>query len=806
MNIQTLLAWYLTLQIFSVISLPLSFAWLRDLPSRGYAAAKALGLLLSGVLFWWGSILHIWPNTASAAVMVALMVLALGLWRMHGRWTEVPAWWQAHRTFVVTTEALFLIAFVLWVAVRATQPQLATAGGEKWMEIAFLNALQRSPSMPPHDPWLSGFAISYYYLGYLLLSMLTSVAGIPATIAFTLGNAAWFALAAVVAYGIVYDLLEGRQPFGPLLAPLLLLLTGNATGFLQLLYARGLLPAAFWRWLDIRGINTPPPTPGTWLTPDQFDWWRASRTLHDYAPISTATNPVSQEVIDEFPAFSFILGDMHPHLLALPFVLLAVALALNLWRRQADVFNVWRDQNVAALRWAARLRSWLPYAVVIGALGFLNTWDFPIYWALTTGTLLLKRHRAERPLTETLWKTLPDAAGLGLLSVLCYLPFWIGLRSQAGGILPNLFNATHPAQFAVMFAPFVIPVVGIVVVAARKANLRWTTILSWSLLALVGVLLVSTVIGVIIGSPYLRPILQGKPILGYNVNLDIVIAALLRRLLNPWTALALTAGVVALGLALLNYIQRFRTAAVTFPAILTLLGLGLTLAPEFVFLKDVFSTRMNTIFKFYFQAWILWSLAGTWWLLNDRSRTTLADAARVLTGLLILVGLVYPVYAVPARASQNRALYGETGAGTLDSAKWLSERHAEDYDAIQWLNTNVEGRPVILETPGDQHKAYVYEGRVSALTGLPTVLGWAGHERQWRGTYDVQARREQDLEQLFTNTDPAQTETLLVRYDVTYVYIGPTERARYPAEGLEKFDALYPAVYKSDGVTIYRVK
>ena len=261
MNIQTLLAWYLTLQIFSVISLPLSFAWLRDLPSRGYAAAKALGLLLSGVLFWWGGILHIWPNTASAAVMVALMVLALGLWRMHGRWSEVPAWWQAHRTFVVTTEALFLIAFVLWVAVRATQPQLATAGGEKWMEIAFLNALQRSPSMPPHDPWLSGFAISYYYLGYLLLSMLTSVAGIPATIAFTLGNAAWFALAAVVAYGIVYDLLEGRQPFGPLLAPLLLLLTGNATGFLQLLYARGLLPAAFWRWLDIRGINTPPLPP-----------------------------------------------------------------------------------------------------------------------------------------------------------------------------------------------------------------------------------------------------------------------------------------------------------------------------------------------------------------------------------------------------------------------------------------------------------------------------------------------------------------------------------------------------------------
>ena len=808
MKIQTLVVWYVTLQIFSLAGLPLAFAWLRTLPSRGYAAAKALGLLLSGVLLWWGGIAHVWHNTAGAALMAALIVLALGIWRLRGRWREIVPWWREHRAFVLATEALFLIAFVLWAAVRATQPQIATAGGEKWMEIAFLNALQRSPSMPPHDPWLSGFAISYYYLGYLLLSMLTTVSGIPATIAFTLGNAAWFALAAVAAYGIVYDLLDGRDPFGTLLAPVLLLLTGNATGVLQLLHARGLLPTAFWRWLDIRGINSAPPADGVWLAPDQFDWWRASRTLHDYAPISTPNNPVNQEVIDEFPAFSFILGDMHPHLLALPFVLLAVALVLDLWRRPAGVFQGWQDQNSAVLRWASRLRPWLPYAVVLGALGFLNTWDFPIYWALTVGVLLLKRHNAETPLMETLWMTLPDAVGLGMFSVVAYLPFWVGLRSQAGGILPNLFNATHPAQFAVMFAPFIIPVAAIAVVVARTADLRWDAILGWSVLVIAGALLLGAVIGAIVGSPYITSILRGESVMGYDVELDVVIAALLRRLRSPWTALALTVGVVALMLALLNHIDRFRDTDLTYPAILTLLGLGLTLAPEFVFLKDVFSTRMNTIFKFYFQAWILWSLAGAWWLLNARSARsqTLAIAARALTGLLIVVGLVYPAYAIPSRAAQNRALYGERGADTLDGAAWLAERYPDDHAAIQWLNANVEGRPVIVETPGDQHKAYVYEGRVSAFTGLPTVLGWAGHERQWRGTYDEQARREADLEQLFTTIDPAQTEELLRRYDVAYVYVGPTERARYPADGLEKFAELYPAVYKSGGVTIYRVQ
>jgi YYY domain-containing protein len=266
-------------------------------------------------------------------------------------------------------------------------------------------------------------------------------------------------------------------------------------------------------------------------------------------------------------------------------------------------------------------------------------------------------------------------------------------------------------------------------------------------------------------------------------------------------------GVVALLLALLNHVERFADAALTFPALLVLLGLGLTLAPEFIFLKDVFSTRMNTIFKFYFQAWVLWSLASAWWLLKPSpTHTSVQVGAQVLTVLLIAVGLVYPAYAIPSRAAQNRALYGAGGAGTLDGAAWLAERHAEDYRAIRWLNAHVDGRPVIVETPGDQHKAYVYEGRVSALTGLPTVLGWAGHERQWRGTYAEQARREQDLERLFTTTDPAQTVVLLERYDVTYVYIGPTEQARYPAAGLEKFGDLYPVAYKNDGVVIYRVR
>jgi YYY domain-containing protein len=437
---------------------------------------------------------------------------------------------------------------------------------------------------------------------------------------------------------------------------------------------------------------------------------------------------------------------MHPHLLALPFVLLTIALALNLWHHPAT-FSFWGNDESCTRPWRARFRFWSGYGLVIGALGFLNTWDLPIYLGLTVAVLLLRawRQQPAAPLIEIGWQLLPDVLILGAYSILLYLPFWIGLRSQAGGILPNLFNATHWPQFAVMFLPLLLPLLGALLAVIRQAELRWPPILGQSVLLLAGILLGSLLLGTIVGTPYLQAILRGESIMGMNVELDAVIASLTQRLLHPWTAWLLLIGVVALLTAFLRPRTPLLDAELTFPALLALLGLGLTLVPEFVYLKDIFSTRMNTIFKFYFQAWVCWSLAGAWWL-TQRSAGRTRHIALTASTLLIMAGLLYPLYAIPTRAAQNRNFYGKAGAGTLDGAVWLADSHPEDWDAINWLNANVSGRPVILETPTDSHEAYVYEGRVSALTGLPTVLGWSGHEYQWRGNYEEQARREQDIQ------------------------------------------------------------
>jgi YYY domain-containing protein len=320
---------------------------------------------------------------------------------------------------------------------------------------------------------------------------------------------------------------------------------------------------------------------------------------------------------------------------------------------------------------------------------------------------------------------------------------------------------------------------------------------------------VSLLIGSVTAYPYLRMVLTGESVQGYTMAPEVAVAAVMRRLKNPWVSVALAVGVSAAVLAVLSPGEARTEAslgAMGFPLLMAGVGLLLTLAPEFVYLKDVFMTRMNTIFKFYFQAWVLWSLAGAWmlgrWIDDLRGRgpgRRSVALALALSALFIAAGLVYTGLAVPARAREQGVPW------TLDGAAWMAAAHPADDAAIHWLNRNVRGAPVIVEAPGDQRAAYVYEGRISALTGLPAVLGWGGHQMQWRGNYDEPARREADLQTLYTTLDPAEARAILDRYRVAYVYVGPVERGRYPESGLQKFAAMFPAAYEAQDVTIYRV-
>ena len=422
--------WYLVLQVFGLAALPLAWRLFRHLPDRGYGVSKPLGLLLAGWGFWLLTTFG-WTHNTAGGILVALGLLAVvGLVLVlrspdpssrpgsHARPMPLP--WRT----VLVTEVVFTLAFIAWCLVRARMPRIETAGGEKWMEIAFLRAILRSDTFPPHDPWLSGFAISYYYFGYVIVAMVARLAAVPPSIAFNLGIATLFALTCTGAFSLVYNLLvaemgrerrsggaegeEGRDwrkgwgaLVGGLLGPLVVAVMGNLEGLLEVLHARALGPAAWWTWLDIHGIDVPPLpfAQGSWIPARFFWWWQASRVLQDYAPWGA-----EQHVIDEFPGFSFLLGDMHPHVLALPFVVLALALALNLYLRIAECgLSDLPESSQLSGRWYTGLRNadrkplspWelLVYALCLGGLGFLNTWDFPIYLFVVVAASTLAHYR-----------------------------------------------------------------------------------------------------------------------------------------------------------------------------------------------------------------------------------------------------------------------------------------------------------------------------------------------------------------------------------------------------------------------------
>jgi uncharacterized membrane protein len=319
--------------------------------------------------------------------------------------------------------------------------------------------------------------------------------------------------------------------------------------------------------------------------------------LRDYTPWGA-----EQEVIDEFPAFSFILGDMHPHLLALPFVLLALALALNLYLRPKSQIS----------RFPLSTWEFLVYALCLGGLGFLNTWDWPIYLFIVAAAYALAALRnTQHAIRITLF-----FFALFLSGFLLYLPFWLGFRSQAGGALINLFNATRLPHFLVMFGPLLFIAVIFVADQARRAGVRWREVLRWTLtmtLFILGLLaIVVGLLALLVGlglipahgpAAYLAAWLRGGPIPGLEDvpgARSLISHGLLSHLLDPWVAFGLVALLVTTALV---HRQSFTIhhspfAIRSFPLLLFAAGALLALSVEYVYLRDGFGTRMNTLFKY----------------------------------------------------------------------------------------------------------------------------------------------------------------------------------------------------------------
>ena len=800
------LVWLITLEFLGVLGFLLAFALFPRLPDRGFSVAKAFALLLLGYLLWVFGLTQLIPNSFGTILAIILLGAALAAWLAIRQRQSILLFLRSEWRTLLITEGIFLAVFLLWMGIVSEIPAISHT--EKPMDFAFLNAVIRAEHFPPEDPWLAGHPISYYYFGHLMMASLTQLTASAPAVGYNLAVALIPALVAAASFGLLYNLIRlsgGSQRAGlgyALLAPVLVVLIGNLEGVFELAHNQGWGGSGFWQFVGIKGLDGAGLDGGTQAAggffPDQgWWWWRATRV------IDTLVDGQSLDyTITEFPFFSFILGDLHPHVISLPFLLLFLSLALNLFLSSGKVGLDWLRSN--PLEFGA-------VALALGSLSFINTWDFPTYAALL-GLLLFAKAYGESWEDRLSPGSLPQLDPLSLaarntalmwiplvaVAALLFLPFYLDFSSQAGGILPYTGPGTRPLLFLVVIGlPFLLSVsflfkqLGGITRFSRADAPALLTVLTVGLFPFL-------LWAVLMLSLYLFA--RGA---GLGAGLDA--GQLAGRTLFVLLGLAL---VCLAGLSALQRIKTGRERMTVYPLLLLTVGAYLLMGAELFFVVDGFGNRMNTVFKLYYQAWLLLALAGAYGIYYWQAHAPLRNPAFRLahygwTGvaaLAIIASLYYPVGAALERTGLLQP--GETLAdNTLDGLAFVKETDPGEYASIAWLRAQ-DSHGIMVEAVGADYSSY---GRVSGSTGIPTILGWKGHELQWRGTSQLFDGRAESVAEIYQSPDPSRVRELLERYDVQYVYAGRREQISYGATQLGEFPDLLRTVFQQGNVTIYEL-
>ncbi len=310
----------------------------------------------------------------------------------------------------------------------------------------------------------------------------------------------------------------------------------------------------------------------------------------------------------------------------------------------------------------------------------------------------------------------------------------------------------------------------------------------------------------------------GSFVAGATVGFLIAAATIAWLYLSGYQAVSLALPLMVwAGLLALRKEQNAATRGIL---VLTSVALALTILVEVVVLKGDIG-RMNTVFKFYLQVWLLFGVAAgpaLAWVVDalERESARLRGLWETALVLLVLGAGFYTYRAGLAKVQDRMALDAPRtldGMTYMDYASYADQGQdfslSEDYDAIRWMQENVHGSPVIVEANTVE---YHWGSRFTIYTGLPGVVGWNWHQRQQRGVVSTLwvEDRVREIGDFYSTPDVTQAQGFLARYDVAYIIVGQLERVYYPEEGLAKFDlmtneGLLRRVYSEGATAIYAV-
>lgn len=859
-DVPLIITWYLALSVLGWIFVPLAsrmFPWFVD---HGYAFAKIVGVLLIGYSVWFLASLHIAPFTVSTIYIVAgiWLLINLNILRTQALADDTmslsqriaarifsrtkPARWK----LIIFEELLFLAMIMFWAYIRGHEPSIR--GLEKFMDYGFMNSILNSPYFPPQDMWLSpsadprytqGFAINYYYFGHYISAFLIRFSRLPSEVGYNLMLSTIFAFSVVQTFSIGLNLImravtssaQGlkdkavslRDFMAGLLAAFLVSLAGN----LHTIY------------IFTKGY--PNETPVPFWTIFEF-----SNTSNYWYPNATRFIP---NTIHEFPSYSWVVADLHGHVLDIPFVLLTLAVLLSVFasfgrkfaekeakeekhldKREFSLgivklsFDTTILNQVQTNLLTAGIQAQGVSILHVIFLGFIasvmymtNAWDGLIYLALSTLTFTLIALRAgvlskEAFNLKTMITNSLVLLGLMILSFIAFgLPFNSSFRPFVSGfgvvggweMLKSMGMSTMPD--VLRFGPFLF----------EKGNSLRSPF--WMLAVLWGFFYINVFILLIYFGKQIR---EKKP--GIIESFRIWIS-------TPSSNQTFSQKMIRYIHHVIEIITNRLSVTDVFALMLIFLSTLLLTFPEFFYAKDIYPAhyRANTMFKLGYQAYIMLSLVSMYSIVMIRNHFRSSPHSfsigktllNLFTGaLLILVG-IYPYFAIESYygVGKTRSYEGQ------DGLVWIKNTFPGDYEAIYWLRDQIafggssvlgdstdnqyqstnNRKPVILEAVGESYTDY---SRISAYTGITTPLGWPVHEWLWRGSYDEPGRRVEEVRAVYEATEPETIRLFLTKYHVDYIVIGDLERQKYPNINEELLVSMGTTVFTSEGTTIVEVK
>ncbi|HNS60651.1 MAG TPA: DUF2298 domain-containing protein [Anaerolineales bacterium] len=803
-----LLVWYLFISILGLAVYPLIRLAMPGLADKGYPLSRALGLVLFSWLAWMGGSIGI-PYTRPTIAIVFGLILLMGAGLGYYQRDELREEWKTKRKYFLLIEGIFLLFFFTDLFIRIGNPDLwhVSKGGERPMDFSYFNAVIKSTSFPPYDPWFAGGYINYYYYGFVLVGTPVKLLGIVPSIAYNFILPTLFAIVGISALSIGWNLAEDRksnvddeQPstfdlrlVSGLAASFLAILLGNL-GTVQMIYNRlqqlGSLGAFSWdstfaqrvKWATeglklITQGGSLPVGPGDW-------YWDPSRVVP----------PGGGNEITEFPLFTFLYSDLHAHMIVMPLALLTISWALSVVMARAS----WKSQaRPASEAWMTGL-GFLVGGLIIGAVFPTNLSD--TYTYLLIGVVAVAysvwRYVDAKSLIHRIAWTGGAVALLFALSRLLYLPYRIAYYQAYSALDPWKGPFTPLASYFTMWGLFLFIIVAWMAWETRgwmaqtpASSLRKLKPFQW---------LIEGALIVFVLMLFVIQYMQSSTEYG-----GVAVA---------WVALTIAAwaGVLMLRPSLPDT-KRFA---------LFLIGTALliTVVVEVVVVRGDIG-RQNTIFKFYLQSWFMLAVsaaAAFAWTLPSVFRWLPGWRAFWQGALIVLISGA-AMFTVSGTSGKIKDRWILEAPRTLDSMTFMEYAQyddfgqrlvlAEDYRAIRWMQNNAQGSPVIVEANCPEYR---WCTRFTIYTGLPSVVGWNWHQRQQRVLISPQVEaRVAEVGDFYNAIDIEAARAFLKTYDVKYIIVGQLERAEYTPEGIAKFDQYeseyWREVYRDGATVIYEV-